>query len=123
MDWRLFNEEVYQVIYTGRVIIYTTPAVPGTGKNEWTYISRNLDAPIHDLSRTNLIAMFHSDTAFLNKIRSLPWTTSIEKWDKEKQRYQFINWLSPNRKRVVLFHFKRMAHLLSRLGYRLIIFS
>jgi hypothetical protein len=95
IDWRLFNEQVYQVVYSGKVIIYTTPGVPGDDTHEWTYISRNLDAPIHDLSRPNLIAIFHSDTAFVNKIRSLPWTTSIEKWDKEKHRYQFINWLSP----------------------------
>ncbi len=37
--------------------------------------------------------VYHSNSAFVQKIKELPLTTSIEKWDKKNHRYQFINWL------------------------------
>ena len=95
-DWRLFNQEFYRVDYVNGICIYTLPGTPEMSPPDLPYFSADINAPVYQVSRKNLIAIFHSDTSFVRKIKNLPLAKSITKWDKQKKRYEFINWLLPS---------------------------
>jgi len=92
-DWRVFAGQQYRVDHVGKICIYTMPRWAATDMADWSYFSQSLTSPIHEVSKKNLATIFYSDSTFVNKINSLPTTAPIFKWDKEKHRYQFINWL------------------------------
>lgn len=94
VDWRIFDQEFYTVDYIGAICIYTLPGSAIMNIPDWNYFSVDLSSPLYALSKKNLEAVYHADTAFVNKIKSFPQTSSIFKWDKKKQRYEFIDWLS-----------------------------
>ena len=94
VDWRIFDQEFYEVGYIGAICIYTLPGTPVMDIPDWNYFSVDLSSPLYVLSRKNLVTVYHADTAFVNKIKSLPNTSSIFKWNKKKNRYEFIDWLS-----------------------------
>lgn len=93
VDWRLFNESGYQVESTGKICIYSLPVCVVCEATQPSYFSVDLTSPIHPISRNYLISVYHDKTEFVNKIKRLPWTTSIVKRDKKTHRYQFIDWL------------------------------
>jgi hypothetical protein len=95
IDWRLNSKQSYQIdYYDEKICLYTIPGTAVPEIPDWSYFSTGLTAPIYDLSRKNLKAVFHSDTAFVRRINNLPTTKSIFKWDKKKDRYAFISWLT-----------------------------
>jgi len=87
IDWRIFNDEFYQLAYAEKICIYTFPGSPSL------YFSKSLTMPLHELTRKNLIAVYNSNVFFVEKINALPLTKSVYKWDREKKRYRFIDWL------------------------------
>ncbi|MES2373875.1 MAG: hypothetical protein V4557_14950 [Bacteroidota bacterium] len=93
VDWRLFNESGYQVESTGRICIYSLPVCIVCEATQPSYFSVDLTSPIHPLSRNYLISAYHDKTEFVNKIKHLPWTTSIMKRNKNTRNYRFIDWL------------------------------
>ncbi len=94
IDWRLFNEEFYRVDYIGKICIYTLPGCsPCSISSATLYFSSNINSPLHQLTKKNLKEVYHTNTAFVQKVKNLPFTTSIEKWDKKNRYYEFINWL------------------------------
>lgn len=96
-NWRFFNEQFYRVDFVGGICIYTILGTPVLSIPDWSYFSLDIISPIHELTRKNLVEVFNTDTAFVSKISNLPLTTSLFKWDKARQRYLFINWLSDNK--------------------------
>jgi len=86
-DWRIFNDEFYQLNYEEKICIYTFPESPAL------YFSKSLTTPLHELTRKNLIAVYNSNAFFVEKINALPLTKSVYKWDRKKKRFQFIDWL------------------------------
>ncbi|MES2332289.1 MAG: hypothetical protein V4539_21960 [Bacteroidota bacterium] len=93
VDWRIFNESGYQVESTGKICIYSLPVCVVCEATQPSYFSVDLTSPIHPLSRNYLMSAYHDKTEFVNKIKQLPWTTSIVKRDKKTHRYEFIAWL------------------------------
>jgi hypothetical protein len=93
IDWRIYSDEFYQVDYVGKVCIYVlTDGMPGN-RSKFLYFSTNLTAPLHFLSRKNLISVFHSNIPFVEKMKKYPITKSLEKWDSENNCYRFVTWL------------------------------
>ncbi|HEX2848420.1 MAG TPA: hypothetical protein VHN59_17885 [Chitinophagaceae bacterium] len=94
IDWRVCNGECYQVDYTGKVCIYE---IPGNGVGEGTrtfyYFSSALSSPVHDITKKNLINVFHDNVPFANKIKQMPLTRSIFKRDKATGNFVFVKWL------------------------------
>ena len=86
-DWRIFNDEFYQLSYTDKIFIYTLAGSPSL------YFSKSVTTPLHELTRKNLIAVYNSNAFFVEKINALPPTKSIYKWHRKKKRFQFIDWL------------------------------
>lgn len=93
IDWRIYKEETYRVDYVGRVCVYTlVEGMPGN-TSQFYYFSTDLNTPVHSISRKNLLAAFHSNSAFVEKLKKFPITRSLTKWDKENKCYRFITWL------------------------------
>lgn len=94
VDWRVCNGECYQVDYVGKICLYE---IPGSGAGEGTrtfyYFSSTLSGPVHDITRKNLISVFHDNTYFVNKIRQMPLTRSIFKRDRTTGVFVFVKWL------------------------------
>jgi len=94
VDWRVCNGECYQVDYTGKICLYE---IPGNGVGEGTrtsyYFSSTLSAPVHDVTRRNLVNVFHDNLSFVDKVRHLPLTRSIFKRDKTTGNFIFVKWL------------------------------
>ncbi|MES2331273.1 MAG: hypothetical protein V4539_16845 [Bacteroidota bacterium] len=93
VDWRLFNGSDYRVVRTKKICIYSTPVCVACLTTAPLNFSIDLTSPIHPLSKHNLKDAYHTNTAFVEKIKKLPWTTSIMKRDKHSGEYQFIKWL------------------------------
>ena len=93
VDWRVFNESEYQVESIGKICIYNLPVCVVCQTIPPSYFSVDLTSPLHPLTRNYLINAFHDDTGFVNKIKQLPWSTSIMKRDKKTHRYRFVDWL------------------------------
>lgn len=93
-DWRVFDGEMYRIEDTTKICIYSIPTfIDGhTGYN--SYFSKNLTTPIHSLTKNDLIEVYHTDTAFIARIKKLKWHNSLFKWDKNQQQYAFAGWLS-----------------------------
>jgi len=92
-EYRLYKSDPYKIDYTGRIIIYTIPSTPGNGSGSTIFFSKDFKAPIYDLTKKRLLEAYHSDTAFVQRVRKLKWNESIYKWNKKLQRYEFIGWL------------------------------
>ncbi|MES2374506.1 MAG: hypothetical protein V4557_18155 [Bacteroidota bacterium] len=93
VDWRVFNELVYQVDQTNKICIYSLPPCVACLTTPPLYFSVDLNSPLHPLTRNYLTNAYHANTGFVNKIRELPWTTSVMKRDKKTHQYRFIDWL------------------------------
>jgi hypothetical protein len=93
VDWRVFNELTYQVEQTYKICIYSLPVCVACLTTPPFYFSVDLNSPIHPCTRTYLINAYHTNSGFVNKIKQLPWTTSIMKRDKDTHQFKFIDWL------------------------------
>lgn len=96
VDWRVVSGSAYQVDQvdqTGKIYIYTLPICVACLTTPPLYFSADLTSPIHPLTRNDLMIVFHSDTGFINKLKQLPWTTSIIKRNKRTGNFRFIEWL------------------------------
>lgn len=92
-DWRVSNEETYRVDYIGKVCLYKLMGEPGLGIPDYVYFSASPDLSIHKLTRKNLLAVFHSDRAFVERVKKMPWFRCIDRWDRKKGSYDFIDWI------------------------------
>lgn len=77
----------------GKICIYTLAGCSPCSISPTLYFSSNINSPLHELTRKNLKEVYYANTAFVQKVNDLPFTTSIEKWDKKNSLYEFINWL------------------------------
>ena len=58
------------------------------------FFSKDLSSQVHTLSKNDLLEVYHSNASFVEKVRELKWNETIFKWDKKKQQYAFVDWLS-----------------------------
>ncbi|MES2006339.1 MAG: hypothetical protein V4450_17610 [Bacteroidota bacterium] len=93
IDWRIWNEECYRIEYTGKICLYTLPGCLPCYTSATLYFSNNITTALHPLTRKNLVDVYHANTLFVQKIKKLPLTVSLEKLDKETKQYRFISWL------------------------------
>ncbi|NCI52040.1 hypothetical protein GWC95_19100 [Sediminibacterium roseum] len=93
VDWRLYNEEGYRVESTNKICLYSVPVCVACLTTQPLYFSVDAVSPLHPLSRKNLLDVYHSNKAFVEKIKHLPWTSSIMKKDKATHKFRFIGWL------------------------------
>lgn len=92
-DWRIYNNNAYQIEDTLQICIYTMPTFITYTPGIANYFSKDLEAPIYPLDRKELVAVYHSNQKFISYINKLPWYESILKWDKYKHQFEFIRWL------------------------------
>jgi hypothetical protein len=92
-DYRLYKSDPYKITYAGRIIIYSIPSTPGNGNGSTIFFSKDIQSPVHDLTRKLLLDAYHSDSVFVARVQQLKWSESIYKWNKKLQRYEFIDWL------------------------------
>lgn len=95
IDWRIDGDEYYQVDFTGKnICIYEVADFIGDeGTSTKHYFSSSISTKVYPLNRRNLIDVFHDNRDFVEKVRNLPPTRSIYKWDKKRGNYMFISWL------------------------------
>ena len=92
-DFRIYENEIYKINYTGKIVIYTIYSTPGNGNGITSYFSKTLTSPAYYLSKKMLREVYHADKRFLQKIDEMKWNSSIYKWNKGKGYYEFIDWL------------------------------
>jgi hypothetical protein len=93
-DWRRYNIDYFKVDQlTAEICLYKKYDSQDTTIS-WRYFSKNLNSDVYPLDRKNLIEVYMSDTAVTKKIRKLFWGEGLYKWDRQKHRYKFIEWLS-----------------------------
>jgi hypothetical protein len=97
-DWRIFDNRIYKVVYTGKAYVYIRPtktdfSVPGLTRFETTYFSATPTSPIYQLTKQNLITAYADKPAFVGKVSALPPSALATKKDKVTGLYQFITWL------------------------------
>ena len=93
-DYRIFKSDPYKINYSGKIIIYTIPSTPGNGTGSTIFFSKNIDSPVHSLTKKKLMDVYHTDKTFLGKLKSLKWDESIFKWNKQLNHFAFIDWLN-----------------------------
>jgi hypothetical protein len=92
-EWRIYNNNAYRVDDTAEICIYTIPTFVTYSPGEANYFSKDLESPIHPIERKDLEEVYHTNSRFMDYIKNLPWYESVMKWDREKNRFEFINWL------------------------------
>jgi len=92
-DWRVYDEVAYRIEDTVQVCIYTVPDFANGAADVSHFFSKNLTSQVHILSKNDLLEVYHSNAAFVEKVKELKWDETILKWNKKKQRYQFVDWL------------------------------
>jgi len=97
-DWRIFDNHIYKVVYTGKACVYIRPtktdfSVPGLTRFETTYFSVTLDSPVYPLTQSNLLVVYKNDSSLVNKVNVLPPSALVTKTDKSSGMYEFISWL------------------------------
>lgn len=93
-NWRILNEDAYKLTFVGKIVIYKIPAMAVLESDApQTYFSRDIHSPLHQLTRKALCEVYHDDTSFVKKVQSLPITSSLFRWNKEKTHYLFIDWI------------------------------
>lgn len=97
-DWRIFNNRIYKVVYTGKACVYIRPtktdmSIPGLTRFETTYFSATPESPVYPLTQENLVSAFKDDSALVKKVNSLPASALVTKKDKASGLYEFITWL------------------------------
>ena len=93
-DWRIYDEVAYRIEDTVKVCIYAVPDFANGAIATSHFFSKNLTSQVHTLSKNDLLEVYHSNTAFVEKVKGLKWDETIFKWDKKKQQYAFVDWLS-----------------------------
>jgi hypothetical protein len=94
-DWRVYRHEYYKIIYTDKKICLFD--LPGSGQGEGVhtrhYFSSSPSAPVCHLSKHNLLITFRDKPAFVQKIKDMPLTESVFKWNRKTHLYRFMEWL------------------------------
>lgn len=84
----------YRIEDTARVCIYAVPDFANGDASTSHFFSKNLTSQVHTLSKNDLLEVYHSNAAFVEKVKELKWNETIFKWDKKKQQYAFVDWLN-----------------------------
>ncbi len=94
-DWRIYKNEYYKIdCASNKICLYDIPASgQGEGLPTTHYFSLSLSAPVHHVSKHNLISVYHNNSVFTSKIKSMQFTDSIFKWDRRSHTYVFMQWL------------------------------
>ncbi len=93
-DWRVYDDVAYRIEDTGKVCIYAVPDFANGAAATSHFFSKNLTSQVHTLSKNDLLEVYHSNAVFVEKVKELKWNETIFKWDKQKQQYAFVDWLS-----------------------------
>ena len=93
-DWRVYDEVAYRIEDTVKVCIYTVPDFVNAAIATSHFFSKDLRSQVHTLSKNDLLEVYHSNAVFVEKVKELKWNETIFKWDKQKQQYAFVDWLS-----------------------------
>lgn len=93
MDWRLYENEGYRILYNSNSIVYEQPLFTNGRISSSLYFSRELNLPIKSLTKANLLEVYHDYAAFVEKIKRLKLFQSPIKWNKETRHYVFMDWL------------------------------
>lgn len=94
IDWRIFNNNAYRVEDTLKICIYSMPTFITYTPGSANFFSKDLGSPIHPLDRKNLMEVFHSNQKLVRYLKNIPWYESVMKWDKAKDRFEFISWMN-----------------------------
>jgi hypothetical protein len=92
-DYRIFKSDPYKIGYAGKIIIYTIPSTPGNGTGSTIFFSKDIDSPVHSLTKQKLMDAYHENIGFVEKLKKMKWNKSIFKWNKTTGHYEFIDWL------------------------------
>jgi hypothetical protein len=66
---------------------------PGLGAGSTEFFSQPSGTPIHNLNRKELMEVYRADEVFILKLKHIKWNNSLFKWNKQLDRYLFIDWL------------------------------
>ena len=92
-DYRIFKSDPYKIGYTGKIIIYTIPSTPGNGTGSTIFFSKDIDSPVHNLTKKKVMDVYHGNIGFIEKLKKMKWNESIFQWNKRTGHYRFIDWL------------------------------
>ena len=93
-DYRIYNGTEYSIADTAIICMYSVPIRANGFTGDQIYFSKDLNSPVYELSKNNLINIFHDRYSFTKKMKDLHWYESVFKWDKKQNQYLFITWLS-----------------------------
>jgi hypothetical protein len=91
-DYRLYKSEPYKILCTEKIIIYKISPTPDMSSGMTIFFSKGLTDDIHELTRKKLIEVYHTNNAFIQKLKKEK-SATIFRWNKEHDHYQFIEWL------------------------------
>lgn len=92
-DKRIWNDQTYDLIYTGKIYLYKIDVLTDNGPGQTTFFSIGPDAAVKELTRKNLRESCHGNAGFIQKLNKVKWYQSIYKKNKQTGQYLFIDWL------------------------------
>lgn len=100
-DWRIFDDTLFQVVYTGKVYVYIIPTKTdysvdddGYTRFQTTWFSVTASSPVFELTRFNLLNVYGNNSSLLKKLSGMSENATVDKKDKATGDYKFVSWLN-----------------------------